>query len=150
MGDYHPEGVSDFDAYERVEEEFREHLRESAQEARDRLGDLGDLPEPLRWKIEVCAAGCQVHDDPRDCEGPVEGAHLIPQSALKARGMHAHLWDRRNGLSVCRRVHTESDSGKLRFPVEKIPPEAWEFAAWLNLTYLLERLYGKRPEELAA
>lgn len=137
--------------FDRAEEEFAEHRRETAQEARDRLGDLGDLPEPLRWKIEVCAAGCQIHDDPDDCEGVVQACHLVPAQTLRRNGLEAHLYDRRNGLGACLLAHTESDSGKRRFPVEKIPVEAWEFAAWLKLTYVLERLYGKRPdEELAA
>lgn len=150
MSDYHPEGVSDFEAASYIEEEYAEYLRETAQDARDRLGDLGDLPEPLRWKIEVCAAGCQIHDNPADCDGPLQACHVISQMALKKRHLYAHLWDRRNSVCACLRAHTRSDAGLERFPPERIPAEAWEFAAWLNLTYLLERLYGKRPEELAA
>lgn len=146
--DYRRDALDDFEAAAYVEEEFEEYLRETAQEARDRIGDMGDLPEPLRWKIEVCAAGCQIHDHPRECVGPVQGAHLISQQALKKRGLEAHLWDRRNGIAVCEKAHMRNDAAIERFPAARIPAEAWEFAAWLGLTYLLERTYGKR--ELAA
>jgi len=96
------------------------------------------------FKRIVTRNGCQIHDDPLDCEYPIQACHLIPKSALKKRGLKEYFWDPRNALGACYKAHRRSDAGLERFPVERIPDAAWDFATELGLDYMLENLYGKR------
>lgn len=102
---------------------------------------------PLEWKQRVTMHGCQIHDDPAECEPPLQGAHVLPQQALKRRGLHAHLWDTRNGVGSCYRAHRRSDGALERFPREKIPPQADEFAQEHGLGWMLDNLYPRKAEQ---
>ncbi len=103
-----------------------------------------ELEQALAFKLIVTARGCQVHDDPLDCDGPVQSAHLISKQALRRRKLYEHVYDPRNGLGACYRAHRRSDAGLERFGSHVIPDEAWEFATELGLDWMLERLYGLR------
>ncbi len=103
-----------------------------------------EMEQALAFWLIVTGQGCQVHDDPLDCEKPIQAAHLIPKQALRRRGLFEHVYDPRNGIGACYRAHRRSDAGIERFPVAYIPIEAWEFAEELGLDWMLERLYGER------
>lgn len=103
-----------------------------------------ELIASLNFKLHFHRQPCAVHDDPLDCEQPMQVAHLIPKQALRRRGLHEFVWDVRNGLSVCYRAHRRSDAGLERFPAERIPEAAWEFADEVGLRWMLERLYGEQ------
>lgn len=97
----------------------------------------------LAFRLIVTQHGCQVHDDPLDCEGPVQAAHIIPKQTLrKMRFTPEVVWDPRNGIGACYKAHRRSDAALERFPVEYIPAEAWQFARELGLEWKLERQYG--------
>ena len=96
----------------------------------------------LAFKLVVTKRGCEIHDDTSLCEPPIQAAHLIPQQTLRKEGFSEHLWDPRNGVGACYRAHRRSDAAVERFPVERIPEAAWQFAEELGLTWKLERLYG--------
>lgn len=100
--------------------------------------------EALAWKNAVTANGCAVHDNPADCEPPVQACHVISQQTLRNHGHQDKLWDVRNGIGACYRAHRRSDLGIQRFPVGKLPPAVWEFAGELGLLWVLEGLYGRR------
>ena len=102
------------------------------------------LDPPLAFAIAACRDGCQIHDDPLDCEGPVQAAHIIPKQSLKRHGHADKIWDPRNGIGACYKAHRRSDAGLQRFPVAYLPAQFWEFAEEVNLSYLAEKLYGKR------
>lgn len=101
------------------------------------------IVEPFEWKRRVCLNGCQVHDDPADCSGPIEGHHLITQQSLRKRGHSHDVWDIRNGLGVCQRAHRRHTSAKERIPYEKIPQEAIEFAREIGVEWHLDRYYPR-------
>lgn len=102
--------------------------------------------DPLEWKRRVCLRGCAIHDDPLDCEPPLQAAHVISKQALKSRGLQDYLWDTRNGLSACYKAHRRSDSAVERFPRSRIPEAAEAFALELGIDYLLDRYYGPRED----
>ena len=101
-----------------------------------------ELELALAFKLIVTCPGCQIHDDPVDCEGPIQAAHLIPKQALRRRGFSPEvIWDPRNGIAACRRAHCRSDAGLERFPSSRLPVEAWAFAEEVGLGWMLEKLY---------
>ncbi len=103
-----------------------------------------EMEMALAFKVIVTGRGCQIHDDPLDCEKPIQAAHLIPKQSLRRRGLYEHVYDPRNGIGACYRAHRRSDSGLERFPAHCISDEAWEFAEELELDWYLEKLYGER------
>jgi hypothetical protein len=100
--------------------------------------------EALMFKLAVTKNGCQIHDDPLDCEPPVQAAHLLSQQALRRHGHADKLYDTRNAIGACYRAHRRSDAALERFPVEYLPSEFWEFADEVGLRWLAERIYGER------
>lgn len=103
-----------------------------------------EAEDAIVFKLTVRGRGCQIHDNASLCEGPVQAAHIIPKQALRRRRLYEHVWDPRNGLGACYRAHTRSDAGLERFPAERIPEDAWEFARELGLDWMLEKLYGPK------
>jgi len=95
------------------------------------------------WKYRD-ARGCMFHDDPADCEPPVQAAHVIGRQTLRRHGLSGHAWDRRNRVFACYRAHRRSDLAVERFPVDRLPESVWEFAADTGLLWWLERIYGRR------
>jgi hypothetical protein len=60
--------------------------------------------------------------------------HIVPKSLLRARGLHAFVWDPRNGLFVLGSVHAAHShvGGDRRIARECLPGSVWEFAAELD------------------
>lgn len=102
------------------------------------------LVDPETWFLMVTAGGCEMHDDPAECEGLVQGCHVIPRMTLRRYGHADRLWDVRNGLGACYKAHRRSDAGLERFPVDRLPAAVWDFADELGLTWKLVALYGER------
>lgn len=95
----------------------------------------------LAWKLAVTENGCDIHDNPVDCEWPVQACHIIPKQALRKHGFGDRIWDVRNGIGACYKAHRRSDAGIERFPREKLPAAVWEFADELGLRWMVEALY---------
>lgn len=102
------------------------------------------LTQALAFKLAFHGQLCMVHDDPAECELPLQVAHVIPKQALRRRRLDEYVYDARNGILVCYRAHRRSDAGLERFPVDRLPDSVWEFAAELGLEWYVERLYGAR------
>lgn len=102
-----------------------------------------EAEDALTFHLVVTARGCQVHDDPLDCEPPVQACHLIPKQALRRRGLYEAVWDTRNGLGACYKAHRRSDGALERFPAHCISAEARAFADELGLGWMLDKLYGE-------
>jgi len=100
------------------------------------------LEDALNFKVVTTARGCEIHDDPDECEMPIQAAHIIPKQALRSRGLYDQFWDTRNGIGACYRAHRRSDAALARFPIERFRPEFWQFADELDLRWYAERLYG--------
>lgn len=95
----------------------------------------------------VTARGCEIHDNPEDCELPIQAAHILSKSALKRHGFRndlSVLYDPRNGIGACYRAHRRSDLALERFPAEKLPERFWRFADEVGLRWLAERVYGRQ------
>lgn len=131
-------------------------LRESAvaglrtrREVRAAEGPL----DPATWRkcVHDASAGrCIItgtradgHDDPH-----FEAHHPLPKRELRARGLHGHVWDARNGVWLVERVHERHESGTARIPRERLPVAVWEFAAEMDAlgdgewaTAMIERLH---------
>lgn len=103
-----------------------------------------EMEQALAFKLTVIGRGCEIHDDPLDCELPIQACHVIPKQSLRRRGLYEHVYDPRNGVAACYRAHRRSDAGIERFPVETFSREFWQFADELDLTWLVEKLYGAR------
>lgn len=80
------------------------------------------------------------------CEGKVRGHHLIAQHALRKRGLHEFLWDKRNRLAVCDAAHHRHHTRCAPLPRSVLPDSVFEFAEELGLLWLLEKTY---PEDAA-
>lgn len=79
----------------------------------------------------------------------LEVHHLIPKRLLKVEGHADRLWDRENGMVVCRTCHGRHENAFARIPATRIPHEGWTFAQELGLDWYLERIYGAQDEEAA-
>ena len=80
----------------------------------------------------------------------VQGHHVIAAQVLKrlardrgldAAALLALLWDVRNGIPVCEREHADHSTAKKRIPRSALPLVALQFAAELDLTWMIERDY---------
>lgn len=103
------------------------------------------LVDPFEWKRRAIMNGCQIHDNPEDCEPPLQACHIISQMTLKRHGLRAYLWDTRNSLGACYRAHRRSDQAHQRFPRDRIPQCAEDFAEEHGLGWKLDKLYPKNP-----
>lgn len=108
----------------------------------------------IRNRCAVCALQGREHDshhlhDPH---------HILPARYIrrfvrtKRRELHLDvdetkrlllslMYDPRNGMSLDRRCHDKHEKAFFRVPREAIPRKAWQFAAELEMTHVLERLY---------
>jgi hypothetical protein len=93
-----------------------------------------------------CAVGAG-HVTPTN---PLQAHHVTPQEKIReyARTLGAGrlvlrrlLWDKRNGLPLCRRCHDLHTRAVTRVPLKLVPAGAVDFARELELDYLLERNY---------
>ncbi len=105
--------------------------RPARQRSRSRL--LRELWATNLGPCRACTNG--------ECDGRVQGHHLISKQALKKRGLEIHLWDTRNRLPVCERRHDLHTRRIEPLPRSLIPVEAWAFADEVGLRWWLERFY---------
>ena len=104
------------------------------------------IVEPAEWKRRVALHGCFWHSDRADCDGPVQGCHVIPQQTLRRHGHRESLWDVRNGVGACERAHRRHDNHQERWPRERLPGYVLEFAEELGLGWYMERFYPREEE----
>lgn len=97
--------------------------------------------DPAGWRDAVLQRdrGCIVHDDPLDCDGPLQAHHVVTQQHLRKRKLP--LWDPRIGVAVCEKAHRRHTSAVERISVECIPCEVLDYVAELGLGWMLERYY---------
>jgi hypothetical protein len=57
-----------------------------------------------------------------------EAHHVLDKRLLRARGLHAHVWDPDNGIFIEREIHLGQTNGLRRIPRDKVPEKAWAFA----------------------
>lgn len=122
-----------------------EEVRPSLRPFRKRTRSRAESEASEAWHAEVTAAGCAM-------EGPhygrVEGHHVIPKQALKREGHGDKLWDVRNGVGLCS-LHHANHEGHVpggRLPRTLLPSSAFDFAAELGLTWLLDREYPDQAD----
>lgn len=94
---------------------------------------------PAEWREQVyelsgrtcVVSGSRANDaaDPR-----FHAHHCVSADALRQRGLHAYVWDARNGVLVTAEVHMahEHQGGEKRIPRSKLPASVWEFARELD------------------
>ncbi len=99
------------------------------------------LVEPAEWKRRVCHGGCIIHDDPADCDGPLQGHHVISQQHLRRDGHADVVWDVRIGVGICEAAHTDHTRGTRRIPRDRLPSPVVAFVHDLGLDWRLERYY---------
>lgn len=98
------------------------------------------------WRASVVLGGCVLASD--ECQGPVQGHHVLPQRVLKREGYEARLWDPRNGIGLCELHHTRHERRLAVVPLLLLPDAAIAFAEEVGLGWWLERFYA--PQEQAA
>ena len=113
--------------------------------ARERRGvnDRRYVVEPDVWHRIVTLPGCAVGID---CEGYVEGHHILTQQQLRRRGLEGVLWDVRNGIGLCEKHHRRHHSRRAPVARNVLPECAFEFAADHQLGWLIERYYPALEE----
>jgi hypothetical protein len=91
-------------------------------------------------KAVTCAGKCAACGRPGACDAH----HVLDQKLLKKLGLHHLLWDVRNGIPLGRSAcHCHESHTNRSHPVPRsaLPPAAWEFAAEIDQTWRLERVY---------
>lgn len=71
--------------------------------------------------------------------GPFDPAfdahHALPKRELRARGLHMHVYDARNGVFVAQEVHADHEYGAgddARIARGLLPPAVWSFCAEMD------------------
>lgn len=116
----------------------RAGARARAKTEREQEGPLS--PEEWRSAVWASAAGrCTVTrtraadvDDRR-----FHAHHAVPKDELRARGLHAHVWDPRNGVWLLADVHMRHEFPGVnaqRVPREVLPASVWQFAEEMDAT----------------
>jgi hypothetical protein len=97
----------------------------------------------VRGRCVMCAWLPAVAEDrARRAVGARKQAHhLLPKRYLKREGLHAHLWDVRNGMALCAFHHERHENFVQRVPRQLLLPTAFEFADELGLGWLIDREY---------
>ena len=141
-------------------------LRKKALRAKQPWRALPDSWKPVQqaWRAAVCAPGycavCGVGPKARDLGKRrfvvLDPHHVIPArhlrrfvSAMRLEEEKAEtmllvfLYDRRNGVCVCRDCHEDHEKAVRRIPRSVLPKEAFQFAREIGREWLIERLYPK-------
>lgn len=85
---------------------------------------------------------CLAHESMLHCDGSLDAHHAIPQQVLRKHALHEHLWDVRNGISVCRHAHEQHHSRYRPIPFSCLPERTLEFAREFGFTEYLQRMYA--------
>jgi hypothetical protein len=95
-------------------------------------------------KVRYRDLECQFHDDPADCDGQLECAHIIPKQTLRRNDLREFVWDPRNAILVCNKAHRRNDLMGKKFPREIFPEGFDAFIEETGMGWKLERLgYGR-------
>lgn len=98
-----------------------------------------------RWKAATGSVCMVCPAEGGECDGPIQGHHVVAQEQLKRRGLARlaeTLWDLRNKLDVCRRRHDLHTRAVKPIPLELVPPAALEFAVEHRLDWWVEKHYA--------
>jgi hypothetical protein len=91
---------------------------------------------------------CAVTGEPLD-EAIDDAHHPVEKRWLRAEGLHAYVWDPRNGMAIKKRVH-EGQTSKMRpIPRETLPEGIYDFIAGLPGRYPEQartRLHNDHPK----
>lgn len=98
------------------------------------------------WKRRVLSNGCQFHQDPSECEFPLQAHHILTQQQLKKHGLAEFILDTDVGMGLCYEAHRKHHSAVRRIPYELVPDAAIRFAFEHGLDYLLDRYYPRNTE----
>jgi 5-methylcytosine-specific restriction endonuclease McrA len=124
-----------------------DELTRAAQLAFYEVGLLAcERDRKRRYVCPVCRDGWT--------RGRMQVHHVVEQKAIKRyvaslrlqgdelnEVLRRRLWDPRNALAVCTDCHTRHTNAEWRIPLAVVPDAAHEFAAELELEYLIERYY---------
>lgn len=116
--------------------------RRGAADRRRREREKEGPLSPGEWRVAVALSAdlrCTVTgtraadvDDRR-----FHAHHAVPKDELRARGLHAHVWDPRNGVWLLERVHMQHEYPGVnaqRIRAAQLPASVWEFAEEMDAT----------------
>lgn len=127
----------------------RSDLERKASEAwrRSVLSRCERDPETKLYICPVCRTKHAAHE--------MECHHVVDQQRIKKyvaalrlaveeaeRKLISLLWDKRDGLAVCKVCHDKHTMAKERIPFALIPVKAHQFAREIGLDYTLDRYYS--------
>lgn len=123
-------------------------VRELRASSSDAAVARDDTTARRLWRSKVTAGGCvmcaafpmsagEVRERWGDLAA-IEAHHIVPQQDLKRWGLHARLWDPRNGIALCRLHHARHELAYQRVPRALLPAAAFEFAAEIGAEFVLD------------
>lgn len=134
----------------------------AAEKKRERRIELPERPAPvegplapLEWRETVWALDrgrCIIcnREVPRDADLWVwQAHHFLPKGRLRREGLHAYVWDPRNGGTLCRRDHERHESRTRSIRGDSLPERSVEFAREVA-PWGLDLLYRLHPMDPAA
>jgi hypothetical protein len=107
------------------------------------------------WRMMATRGGCAMcHAFPltpderrgRDADiANIQGHHVLAKRHLRDLGYVDRIWDTRNGMGLCALHHHRHEWRMQPVPLRLVPDDALEFAAELDLLWLVENEY---PEDV--
>jgi hypothetical protein len=123
-------------------------VRELRVGSSDEAAARDDTTARRAWQAKVTARGCVMcAASPVDAAtraerwpdlSQIDAHHVISQDKLKRWGLHARLWDARNGIALCRLHHARHELAYQRVPRRLLPRAAWQFAAEIGAEFVLD------------
>jgi hypothetical protein len=71
----------------------------------------------------------------------IQGHHILAKRHLRVAHAEARFWDTRNGMALCSLHHHRHEWRMQPVPFSLVPDDALEFAAELDLLYVIENEY---------
>lgn len=107
------------------------------------------------WTVEVLSRFCCEGQRffAHECDYQMDAAHILPKRFLKDATLGwdedkalAVIFDKRNGLCLCRAAHNVWDGPYCPVVWEQLPDEVVSFATEHGMLWKLEKMYPPREE----
>ena len=111
------------------------------------------------WTLDVISRAftCEGHRFfSHACDGPYDAAHILPKRFLKDATLGwdedkalTVIFDKRNGLCLCRAAHNRWDGPYCPVVWEQLPAEVVSFATEHGMLWKLEKMYPPKDDVAA-
>lgn len=110
--------------------------------ARVKRREKGNTDAASAFRARVLSKPCIGLVDPRHvCETPLQAAHVVPAQVLRRLGLAEMVYEPRNAVPACKRLHERHDLCVEKIPRAWLPADCLHWAEENGLSHELERYW---------